>query len=360
MLRRQITRCCICLSALILLLCRAPGAGTDPGRNELEKNYYSVLATYVCYAQSLWHDAAPGGYWGDGIDAKNKNGAVRGTANTLYAYAVVVKGLDENLLNHRDRKLLHRAGLSRDRLVDYIRQNTMYLVAHHKSATAGISPQWGYDWQSPLWMGALGAGTLVVWKDLGPELKEGLQRTAAAEADWVASRPPKNGSRGDTGAEENAWNTNAPAVALAMYPEATSATLWWHTLKSYAANVYSRPSDFAAAKKGGAGPVGDVTTTNILEDFSLLNHGFFHPDYVQVSGQHLGESWMILRLGDALHGTHLAQDFRHGHSLTWARCGSRSCVRCFCPRGSLPFLPVMTGPITVRRTRRTLLLFRCF
>ncbi len=305
------------------LLHPSPVNAQEP--DALTQDYYSVLTTYACHARSLWHDAPSGGYWGDGLNAKNQNGAVRGTASTFFTYAMLVDGLDKGLIARRDRKMLRAAGLSRHRLISFIRKNAEYLVAHHKSAGAGLSPEWGYNWQSSLWMGALGPGALLVWDELGPDLKTGLARVAAAEADWVASRPPKSGTAGDTGAEENAWDTHAPAVALALTPEATSATLWWNTLQVYAANVYSRPADLARAKAGDLppGPARDVTTANILDDFSLNNHGFFHPDYVQISAQHLGEAWVILAMGDKLHGTHMAPAFapyaRFNVEQVWTR-----------------------------------------
>src|SRR5213078_3449747 len=101
-------------------------------------------------------------------------------------------------------------------------------------------------------------------------------------ADRIVAKPPKSYLPGDTGAEENAWDTHAPAVALALDPDNPRASEWMKALKTYAVNVYSTAAD----KRDD--PM--VSTINIFDDLTLENHGFFHPDYVQVSGQHLGEA----------------------------------------------------------------------
>ncbi len=307
--------------ALVVVLAVSTGLGSaEP--YPLTKDYCNLFVTYALHAKSLWHDGAEGGYWGDGFDHKNQNGAVRGNCNTLLTYAMLVRGLDSGWLQPADVKALERAGLDRHEMIKYIRQNLAYLVAHHKSAAAPAAPAWGYSWQSSLWMQSLGPAVLLSWNEIGNDLKDGVARVAAAEADWVASRPPKDHAPGDTGAEENAWNTAAPAVALALKPDATSSTLWWKTLRSYSVNTFSHPADKRSSQTVGQDKVSElVSTTNVSADWSLINHGFFHPDYVQVSGQHLGEAWIILTLGDAVNGTNLAEQYvpysLHNVRETW-------------------------------------------
>jgi len=292
-------------------------AKADAQIHPLLPEYGDVLVTYACHAKTLWHDKAEGGYWGDGFNAKNQNGAVRGNCSTLLTYAMLVRALDDGWLKKEDIRTLRKAGLNRHEMIKYIRLNLAYLAAHHKSAASPASPAWGYDWQSSLWMQSLGMGALLSWKELGNELKTDIKRVAAAEAGWVASRLPRSESPGNTGAEENAWDTGAPAVALAMMPEESSASLWMQTLTTYAANTYSHPED-----KYRTGKIAElVSTKNINRDWTLLNHNFFHPDYAQVSGMHLGEAWLILKLGDGVHGTSLADTFepfaRHNVEEVW-------------------------------------------
>ena len=79
----------------------------------LIKDYCNLLATYAQHAKSLWHESAEGGYWGDGFDHKNQNGAVRGNCNTLLTYAMLVRGLDSGWIHPKDVHALERAGLDR-------------------------------------------------------------------------------------------------------------------------------------------------------------------------------------------------------------------------------------------------------
>jgi hypothetical protein len=65
-----------------------------------------------------------------------------------------------------------------------------------------------------------------------------------------------------------------------------------------------------------------VTTANLFDDFTLDNHGFFHPSYLKAAGQELGEAWAMMALGDRRHGTAFARQFRpyalHHLADTWA------------------------------------------
>lgn len=286
-----------------VIFCGGPARAGEPP-HPLIPEYSNLLVTYACQAKELWHAAPDGGYWGDRLDAKDQNGAVRGSANTLLTYAMLIHALDNDWMNPKDVKTLTAAGLGREQMLELVRLNLAYLTAHHKSAPGATAPQWGYGWQTPLWLQAMGMAALLEWKELGDGLRQDVKRVAAAEADWVASRPPKDFANGDTGAEENAWNTAAPALALALQPQATSATAWARTLKSYAVNTYSRQGE-----KGEGQFAELVSTGNLNADWSLVNHHFFHPDYLQVSGMHLGEAWLILKLGDGINGTQTAEEF---------------------------------------------------
>jgi hypothetical protein len=304
----------------------------------MAKEYLNVLTTYGIYAKTLWHDAEPGGYWGDDIEAKNQNGGVRGMCNTLLTYAMLVHGLDNEWLATEDAALLTSAGLTRAELLRYSRAELDYLVAHHKSIPDAKAPQWGFGWQSSLWLASAGPAALLLWNDLSPAQKDGLTSVAAAEADRIASTPPKGYHPGDTGAEENAWNTAAPAVALALAPNDPRADNWYKALRVYATNVYSHPADRTSTATVGADKVSDlVSTANIFDDYTLENHGFFHPDYVQASGESLGEAWLYLALADRIHGTHRADDFKpyamHHVRDVWEKVGRPLML----PSGELAF-----------------------
>jgi hypothetical protein len=266
--------------------------------------YLDLTTTYCIYAKTLWHESDPGGYWGDGLAPapdKNGNGNVRGMSSTMLGYAMLIHAQDEGWLDPKLAGQLQQAELTRPELLRYIEQNLKFLSAHHLSNTQGPDPKWGFSWQSTLWLGSSGPAVLLVWKDLPHDIKTDYKRVAGSEADRIIAKPPKNYKPGDTGAEENAWDEYAPAVALAIDPTNPHAADWMKALKSYAMNVYSIRADQGQDL---------VTTANLFDDFTLENHGFFHPDYVQVSGQDLGTSLAVLQMGDKLNGTHLAEEFK--------------------------------------------------
>ena len=299
------TKTFILLTLMLSLIGRRSALATS--KPAVADNYLDLTTTYCIYAKALWHECAVpdvGGYWGDGLAPtpdKNGNGNVRGMSSTMLGYAMLIHAMDEGWLDPKLASQLQQAGLSRDELLHYIELNLRFLNAHHLSNTTGPTPKWGFSWQSTLWLGSSGPAALMVWKDLPDDVKTDFKRVAGTEADRIVAKPPKDYKPGDTGAEENAWDEYAPAVALAIDPTNPHAGDWMKALKSYAMNVYSIHAD-----KGQE----FVSTANLFDDFTLENHGFFHPDYVQVSGQDLGTSLVVLQMGDKLNGTHLADEFK--------------------------------------------------
>ena len=273
---------------------------------QVEK-YLPFFVTYMPYAQTLWHDAQQGGYWGDG--GSGGNGGIRGTSNLTLAAAMLVYAVDHGWLTPSQQKTMAKAGLDRDSLVERIERSWAYLAAGHLSGggLCADGKQWGRSWQSSLWLGASGLAAILVWDDLDGDLRESIQRVVVDEANQKIDVPPPDATPGNTRAEENGWDTHASAVALALFPKHENTSKWLRTAQLLAANTYSIAADHTSDARLGTDRMGDVvTTTNVQNDFTLDNHGFFHPSYQKVSGQELGEALLILRLGDRRHGTALA------------------------------------------------------
>jgi hypothetical protein len=315
---------------LVFVVASATTASAAPKPVVADK-YLDLTVTYAIHAKDIWHDSDVGGYWGDGLASqpdKNGNGHVRGMVNTMLGYAMLIHAMDEGWLDPKQASLLQQAGLSRAELLNYIQLNLKFLNAHHLSTPDAKTPNWGFSWQSPLWLGASGPACLLVWKDLPDDIKSDFKRIVATEADRIVNKPPKDYKPGDTGAEENAWDEHAPAIALAVDPTNAHAKDWMKALKTYAVNVYSVKAD-----KGQE----FVSTANLFDDFTLENHGFFHPDYVQVSGQHLGESLVFLQMGDKLNGTQFADEFKPYALHHLADCWEKVMKPLLLPDGEFAF-----------------------
>jgi hypothetical protein len=331
---------CLLLGAFLLSAPGCPAQSTDrePPRPRpsalpatkppLAETYLDIAVTYCCYAKSLWHDAQPGGYWGGGIAEKDGNGAVRGMCNTMLGHALLAHAWKVGWLDRDQRDRLSSCALTREEMLRRVCGCLEHICAHHKSAPAPIDPTWGQSWQSSLWLGAAGVAVFLAWDDVPVDLRQRFAFIVAAEADRISARPPGDFVPGNTRAEENGWDTHALALALALDAQSTRSATWWRALRDYAANTHSVKADRLSTAKLGDENVRDVVrTANFLDDFTLDNHGFFHPDYVQVSGQELGEAWVILALGDARSGTDYARRFEpyavHHVADVWDRVMSR-------------------------------------
>lgn len=281
-----------------------------PSKSIMAEEYLPLIAKYAVYAKTIWHDQEPGGYWGGGVGEKDGNGAVRGTNNIMVGYSILVFAWERGWLSEDHKKFLTDAGLDKSGLLKYIRANLEHVTAHHASANKPLEPVWGQSWQSSLWIGTAAVSAMLVWDHLPPELRDAVKKMTAPEADRIAAKPPKDYHPGDTGAEENGWDTHVVAAAIALNKNHPNMDNWWLALRKYAVNTYSLESDKTSDNLVGTDRIRDlVTTANIFEDFTTENHNFCHPGYLKVSGQELGEAWMILALGDRLFKTDWANKF---------------------------------------------------
>jgi hypothetical protein len=307
-------------AAACALMASAAACADSPAAGSVR----DLAVTYCCHAADLWTTDATGGRWGPGVGDKDGNGGVRGMTNTAAAHAFLAREWDAGRLDGTQQRRLGECGLGRRQLAQRVGDCLAHVCAHHVSASPQLKPRWGHSWQSPLWLGNAAIAAFLIWDDLSSELRASLARVAASEADRIAGIPPGDRKEGDTKAEENAWNLAGPASALALVPEDPRAAEWWRVMRSYAVNVYSLPSDRTSTATVGTDRVADLaSTTNLFEDRTLENHNFFHPGYLKASGQSLEDAYLILALGDRLHGTRRAAEFLpyglHNVRTVWER-----------------------------------------
>ena len=142
---------------------------------------------------------------------------------------------------------------------------------------------WGYPWQSSLWTADLGQGAWMLWDDLDSATRALVAGLVECEADRLAKFvvPYWNGRGGDTKAEENAWDSMALSLAVAMMPNHPHAQAWKEKCSELMVSAYSTEADLQNERVLDGRPVKTwLHGFNANPDGSVVNHGFLHPDYM--------------------------------------------------------------------------------
>lgn len=140
---------------------------------------------------------------------------------------------------------------------------------------------WRHQWQSAYWAALAGEAAWLLWDDLGPEDRRAAARMVADEADRFTGLPPPAQRRGDSKAEENAWNSAVIALAACQFPRHPRHTLWRESAVRWAASAFARPDDLARTDSVDGRPLREwLSGANLHDDFTLENHRRVHPDYM--------------------------------------------------------------------------------
>jgi hypothetical protein len=93
--------------------------------------------------------------------------------------------------------------------------------------------------------------------------------------------PYWNGRGGDTKAEENAWDSMIMHVACAMMPDHPNVLRWKQIGSKLMVSAYAGKADMLDETVVDGRPVREwLDGYNVRDDGVLVNHGFFHPDYM--------------------------------------------------------------------------------
>jgi hypothetical protein len=250
--------------------------------HELLQTYTDLLVDACHHADQFWKASAfdaDAGYWGDGVSDGNQG--IRAIGEMVFTCGVLLKYSDAP--NAADRA----AWLSKATAA------LRFACATHKTGREKCpdGKSWGNSWQSAMWTGTLGFGAWLIWDKLDAPLQQAVERVVAAEADrFLAGRPPQ-GTDNDTKAEENGWNLICLSLAPNMFPAHPHAAAWNEKAIEYMINTLSAPQDRQDATVVDGRPVREwFSGANLFPDFTLENHGFFHPAYVACSSYFLTQA----------------------------------------------------------------------
>lgn len=289
---------------------RGASAVSDTAREDFPApdDYMRVLQRWPAYAQGGFTHGYRGhedlGYFGGG-EADEQG--MRPLGNFVYTYA---------LLAGDERYDPSVSGISRAQLSRDARQALRYMARTHTTGdlVATNGKAWGGQWQSAWWTSRLAGGAMLLWERLSADEQSMVQRVVVAEADHQVAGTSPSGAALDSKAEENAWNTEVLAWALALFPDHPRAPAWRQSLDERAMNALSAPADRYEDRVVAGQPVRAWNeTTNLRHDFTIANHGAYHPDYMAFSLQSL--AWGAYAL--AAVGEPVPETLVHHHRDVW-------------------------------------------
>ncbi len=248
---------------------------------ELMDLYTQMLVDSCRYAETQWHESTTipdAGYWGDGVADSNEG--VRAVSNTALAYATLAKKTDA--LDAKTREAYRNRAIA----------GIHYVVRTHRTGDPKCvnGKQWGASWQSAMYAGTMGFASLLLWDDMDADLRASVEKVVTFEANRFLKGKPPGQEAGDTKAEENGWDQTAISLAAAMFPQNPNAQKWEQKSIEYMMNTVSVRQDLKDSTIVDGQRVKDwVNIPNYYPDFTLENHGFFHPSYTMVSPAEVGQ-----------------------------------------------------------------------
>jgi len=252
---------------------------------ELLKTYISIMHDACHHADQFWTNwtvETNAGMWGTGR-SDNMNEGIRAISGMVLTCGSLLKYSDA--LDATERNEYRRKTIAALR----------YSVATHVTGSQKCTDgkPWGNSWQSAMWTCDLAFGAWLIWDDLDTGLRHDLERVVAYEADRFLDGKPPAGTFNDTKAEENGWNLVCISIAANMFPDHPHAAAWNHKAIEYMMNTLSAPQDADDKTLVDGKPVSEwFTGANVHPDFTLENHGFFHPGYVGCSSYFMTETAM--------------------------------------------------------------------
>ena len=157
------------------------------------------------------------------------------------------------------------------------------LVATHP--LAGGEEEWS-AFSAGRFMYHLATTAILMGERLPAHTRELAGRILAAQADRFLGRPAPAQLRDDTQAESNAWHGGGIAAAACALPQHPRRDEWEQKALEYMISAYATQADVASGRVVDGRPLREwLTGPNALDDHTVENHGFVHPDYMAAVGE---------------------------------------------------------------------------
>lgn len=175
---------------------------------------------------------------------------------------------------------------SREQAINITKRLISSLAYRHKANT---EHGWGDEWQSALWAQITGFSGWLLWDKLDEQDRLFVEKMVIHEADRfnnykVPYYQDRNGNvifKGDTKAEENAWNSKLLQLSTAMMPSHPNWKLWMRKNIELLVSSFACPHDLHNTTViNGKQVMQWLNGSNIFNNGSLVNHNRVHPDYM--------------------------------------------------------------------------------
>jgi hypothetical protein len=289
--------------AIALLSLGASSAGAAAGPPTLSDSakqelLLQTVENFVPRAESFWRASdlkePESGYFaaaGSGVDQ------ARGDGNMAIALATLLTARPDQA---------EFAGVPRATIRSQVIQVIRHEALTNKLSGAGYD-RWGEGtWQASLETYDWAFAAKLLWADLDEETRALVKRVVTGEADILITKPIASGEWGDTGAEDEGWNTPTPTLAAIMWPQDPHAEEWLRAAKKIAINASSIAADKTSEEQVDGAPLSEWNASvNLHPDLTLENHGYFNTIYQMVTHLLIGDAAVM----DAHFGQPIPQAF---------------------------------------------------
>lgn len=300
----------------------APQTAITATEKEIMDIYLDMLIEHKKFADTIFTDTSKikegTGYFGQGGSQK-----IRTHNNYTLYYAFLYTQLQgTKYMPDEGVKVTKHAIKNKEAFLEEVKQkalagirygiythNSVKKMQTNSSMATDSGKWWGpNDWQSSLHANGVLFAAALMWDQLDDSLKADVETVAAAEGDRAVRTNPRSYAPGNTGAEENAWDTNGPSLAYCMFPDHKNAEKWREAAIKFAMNTLSREQDMNDSTVIDGRPASEwITATNLFGDYSLENHHILHPKYIASPLISFGNSVVAF----AYHGKPIPEAFKY-------------------------------------------------
>lgn len=249
--------------------------GSKLSESPTAADFARILQRFPRYAELGWHQGHAGdaslGWFGDGRSDENGQ---RTLANFIltYAWLAALPSYDPAV-----------SGVPQETVRAHALAALRYMVRTHVTGDLRCTDDkpWGNHWQSAWWTSKMMGGVTRLEPWLTDADRQRVDAVVQHEADRHIGLPPRVGEYGDTKSEENAWDSEVMAWALARYPDHPHAAAWRDAFDTLCLNTFAVAADLSSEQRYRGRPLKDwIGGPCIHDDFTIENHGSFHICYM--------------------------------------------------------------------------------